>query len=299
LVSSVARLAAQGGEAPSGQATDIEPPRPSHVADYGVGADAAQEGSITMPDIHRACLVTGASSGIGAATCQALAGPGVGVAVHGRHNLEGAHKVAAAVEAAGGTALVVEGDLSVADTARQLVSATTDRFGRLDVLVSNAGFADRRPIGELDRPGYDASMAAMQNAFFDLLLAARPWLEKARDGRVVAVSSFVAHAMGRGLPVFTATAAAKAGIEAMARAFAVQMAAHGVTVNCVAPGFIDKDPGAHVALAAGRKAEMEHAIPIGRFGKPDEVAAAIAFLCGREAAYITGQVIHVDGGVTL
>jgi NAD(P)-dependent dehydrogenase (short-subunit alcohol dehydrogenase family) len=252
-----------------------------------------------MPAVIRACLVTGASSGIGAATCRALAGPGVGIAVHGRRNLDGARCIAAEVEAAGGAALVVEGDLATADTAAALVAATTARFGRLDVLVSNAGFADRRPIGELDRPGYDASMASMQNAFFDLLLATRPWLEKAQDGRVVAVSSFVAHAMGRGLPVFPATAAAKAGIEAMARAFAVQMAALGVTVNCVAPGFVEKDPGAHTALTPGRKADLERAIPAGRFAQPAEIAAVIAFLCSAAAGYITGQVIHVDGGVTL
>jgi NAD(P)-dependent dehydrogenase (short-subunit alcohol dehydrogenase family) len=252
-----------------------------------------------MADITRVCLVTGASSGIGAATCGALAGPGVGIAVHGRRNLDGARRVAAGIEAAGGTALVVEGDLAAGGVAEAIVAATTARFGRLDVLVSNAGFADRRPIGELDRPGYEASMAAMQNAFFDLLLAARPWLEKARDGRVVAVSSFVAHAMGRGLPVFPATAAAKAGIEAMARAFAVQMAAYGVTVNCVAPGFVEKDPGTHSALTPGRKTELEHAIPVGRFARPAEIAHAVAFLCAPMAGYITGQVIHVDGGVTL
>lgn len=252
-----------------------------------------------MSEISRVCLVTGASSGIGAATCRALAGPGVGVAVHGRRNLDGARRVAAEVEAAGAAALVVEGDLAAEGVAGNIIAATTARFGRLDVVVSNAGFADRRPIGELDRPGYEASIAAMQNAFFDLLLAARPWLEKARDGRVVAVSSFVAHAMGRGLPVFAATAAAKAGIEAMARAFAVQMAAQGVTVNCVAPGFVEKDPGTHTALTPGRKMELESAIPIGRFARPAEIAHAIAFLCAPAAGYITGQTIHVDGGVTL
>ncbi|HKV00234.1 MAG TPA: SDR family oxidoreductase [Vineibacter sp.] len=252
-----------------------------------------------MPDVNRVCLVTGASSGIGAATCRALAASGIGIAVHGRRNLDGARRVAGEIEAAGGAALVVEGDLSVSGTATAIVAATTAHFGRLDVLVSNAGFADRRPIGELDRPGYEASMAAMQNAFFDLLLAARPWLEKSRDGRVVAVSSFVAHAMGRGLPVFPATAAAKAGIEAMARAFAVQMASFGVSVNCVAPGFVEKDPGTHTALTPGRKTELERAIPAGRFARPAEIAAAIAFLCSPAAGYITGQTIHVDGGVTL
>jgi NAD(P)-dependent dehydrogenase (short-subunit alcohol dehydrogenase family) len=252
-----------------------------------------------MPDIHRVCLVTGASSGIGAATCLALAAPGVAIAVHARRNLDGAQRVAAEIEKRDGLSKVVEGDLALPGTAAAIVAATATHFGRLDVLVSNAGFADRRPIGELDRPGYEASMAAMQNAFFDLLLAARPWLEKAHDGRVVAVSSFVAHAMGRGLPVFPATAAAKAGIEAMARAFAVQMAAFGTTVNCVAPGFVEKDPGAHTALTPGRKAELERAIPAGRFGRPAEIAAVIAFLCTPAAGYITGQVIHVDGGVTL
>jgi NAD(P)-dependent dehydrogenase (short-subunit alcohol dehydrogenase family) len=252
-----------------------------------------------MPDIDRVCLVTGASSGIGAATCRALAAPGMAIAVHGRRNLEGARRVAAEVEARNATAMVVEGDLAVPGAAAAIVAATTQRFGRLDVLVSNAGFADRRPIGELDRAGFDASQAAMQSAFFDLLLAARPWLETARDGRVVAVSSFVAHAMGRGLPVFAATAAAKGGIEAMARAFAVQMAPFGTTVNCVAPGFVEKDPGAHTALTPGRRAELERAIPAGRFARPDEIASAIAFLCAPAAAYITGQVLHVDGGVTL
>jgi NAD(P)-dependent dehydrogenase (short-subunit alcohol dehydrogenase family) len=252
-----------------------------------------------MTTVTRAILVTGASSGIGAATCAALTGPGIGIAVHARKNREGAERIARAVEAAGGVPMTVMSDLAEPCAAARLVEEVGQRFGRLDVLVSNAGFADRRPIGEIDRPGYDASIASMQNAFFDLLGAMRPWLEKATHGRVVAVSSFVAHAMGRGLPIFPATAAAKAGIEAMARAFAVQIAPYGVTVNCVAPGFVEKDPGAHSALTPGRRVELERMIPAGRFAKPADIAAAIAFLCSPAAAYITGQTLHVDGGVTL
>lgn len=252
-----------------------------------------------MTTVTRAILVTGASSGIGAATCAVLAAAGVGIAIHARKNMEGAQRIAQSVEAMGGVPMIVQCDLAEPNAAVQLVEAVGKNFGRLDALVSNAGFADRRPIGEIDRPGYDASIASMQNAFFDLLGAMRPWLEKATHGRVVAVSSFVAHAMGRGLPVFPATAAAKAGIEAMARAFAVQMASYGVTVNCVAPGFVEKDPGAHSALTPGRRTELERMIPAGRFGKPTDIAAAIAFLCSPAAAYITGQTLHVDGGVTL
>jgi NAD(P)-dependent dehydrogenase (short-subunit alcohol dehydrogenase family) len=252
-----------------------------------------------MTTVTRAILVTGASSGIGAATCAALTAPGVGIAIHARKNMEGAQRIAQSVEAAGGTPMIAQCDLAEPNAAAQLVDSVGGHFGRLDVVVSNAGFADRRPIGEIDRPGYDASIASMQNAFFDLIGAARPWLEKATDGRVVAVSSFVAHAMGRGLPLFPATAAAKAGIEAMARAFAVQIAPYGVTVNCVAPGFVEKDPGTHSALTPGRRTELERMIPAGRFGKPADIAAAIAFLCSPAASYITGQTLHVDGGVTL
>ncbi len=252
-----------------------------------------------MTNLFRVALVTGASSGIGAATCEALAEPGVGIAIHARNNTDGAKRTAGRVEELGAIPFIVHGDLTDQDIVTRVVEETTGHFGRLDVLVSNAGFADRRPIGEIDRPGYEASMAAMMNAFFDLIVAARPWLERSPAGRVVGVSSFVAHAMGRGLPTFPATAAAKAGIEAMARAFAVQMARFGVTVNCVAPGFVEKDSGSHTAIAPERRAALESVVPIGRFGKPAEIAAMIAFLCGPNGAYVTGQTIHVDGGVTL
>ena len=253
-----------------------------------------------MTTVTRAILVTGASSGIGAATCAALTASGVGIAIHARKNLDGAQRIAQSVEAAGGVPMIVQCDLAEPNAAAQLVETVARQFGRLDVLVSNAGFADRRPVGELDRVGWEASFAAMTTAFFELASAAKPLLIKAgASGRLVGVSSFVAHAFARGLMTFPASAAAKAGMEALARALAVDLAPAGVTVNCVAPGFVEKDAAAHAAVPRERMAEVSRSIPMGRYGKPAEIAAVIGFLCSPAASYVTGQTIHVNGGVTL
>jgi 3-oxoacyl-[acyl-carrier protein] reductase len=248
----------------------------------------------------RVFLITGASSGIGAATARAIAAPQTAIALHARKNRSGLETVAAEVTAAGAEALILEGDLALAGTGARLVEETAGKFGRLDVLVSNAGFADRRPFGEVDRAALDASLSSMTAAFFDLATAARPWLLKAgTSGRVIAVSSFVAHAFGRGIMTFPVSAAAKAGLEALARTLAVDLAASGVTVNCVAPGFTEKDAGAHVAAPREAMAKISEGIPMRRYGTTAEVAALIAFLASPAAGYITGQTIHVNGGVTL
>lgn len=248
----------------------------------------------------RVFLITGASSGIGAAAARALAAPNTAIALHARKNRAGLEKAASFIEGVGGKTLILEGDLAVAGTGTRLVEETAKAFGRFDVLVANAGFADRRPVGEVDRAGWDASIASMTTAFFEMITAAKPWLVKAGpQGRVVAVSSFVAHAFARGIMTFPASAAAKAGIEALSKALAADLAPSGATVNCVAPGFIEKDATGHAAISRDRMEKISESIPMRRYGKPAEVAATIAFLCSEAASYVTGQTIHVNGGVTL
>ena len=139
----------------------------------------------------------------------------------------------------------------------------------------------------------------MTDGFFALVTAALNDLESSDWGRVVAVSSFVAHSFGINDAVFPTSAAAKAGLEALAKSLAMQLAPTGTTVNCVAPGYTQKDPGAHAAVAGDAWARAAAATPMQKLAQPDDIAAMIAFLLSRDAGHITGQVIHVDGGMSL
>ena len=247
----------------------------------------------------RSILVTGAASGIGAAICRAMAGPRTAILVHTRRNAKGADTVARQVRDVGGLAEIALGDLADPSVAAQLVLTATANFGGLDVLISNAGFADRTAFADLTDQALTASTQSIQGAFFRLAQAALPHLRVATDGRIVAISSFVAHAYRLDLPTASASAAAKAGLEALVRALAVELGPSGVTVNAVVPGFIRKDAGAHRAIAPGALSPQTARIPLGRIGLPEDVAAMVGFLASPAAGYVTGQTIHVDGGLVI
>jgi NAD(P)-dependent dehydrogenase (short-subunit alcohol dehydrogenase family) len=253
----------------------------------------------TVPLPRRVILVTGAASGIGAATCRALAGPGVALVVHTRRNEGGASGIAAEARARGALAEVVLGDLSDPAVTHATVAHAVEQFGRLDVLVSNAGFADRTPVASLSDAAFARSADAIQWAFLRLARAALPHLTVAPHGRIIAVSSFVAHVFRTDVPTFAASAAAKAAVEALVRALAIEMAPAGATVNAVVPGFIRKDTGAHAAIDPAALDRQRATIPLGRIGSPDDVASAIAFLASEGAGYITGQTLHVSGGLVI
>ena len=251
-----------------------------------------------MSDIARVVLITGAASGIGAAIARHLAAPGVSLLLCSRRNQIGLDAVASYCARLGARSATALADLGERGAGAALVQRARDEFGRVDQIVSNAGFASRAGIGDAHRADLDRALDGMVGAFYEMLEHAQSDLATSTRGAVVAISSFVAHRF-RSDANFPVTAAAKAAVEALARAAAVQFAPSRVTVNCVAPGYTRKDATGHSALnpQAWEKAAAD--TPLGRIAEPDDVAALVAFLLGAHARHITGQVIHVDGGLSL
>ena len=239
-------------------------------------------------------LVTGASRGIGRAVALRLAAEGASVALNYRAGREEAEAVAAEIEASGGSAAVVQGDVAAADEAEALVGAAAEAMGGLDILVNNAGLTRDNLLMRLSEDDWDAALNTnLKGAFLCAKAAIRPMLRQ-RFGRIVNMSSVVALT---GNPGQANYAAAKAGLIGFTRTVAREVASRGVTVNALAPGFIETQM--IDSIPDDLRARILERIPLGRFGAPEDVAGCVAFLCGDDGAYITGQTISIDGGLSL
>lgn len=239
-------------------------------------------------------LVTGASRGIGAACARALAAGGFDVAVGYAGDAAGAAETVAAVEAAGRRAVAHRADVSDEDQAAALVQAAEDALGPLDALVLNAGITRDGLAVRMSADDWNAVIDTnLTGAFFTARPALRGMLRR-RAGSIVAVSSVVGITGNAGQVNY---AAAKAGMIGMVRALAREAGGRGVRVNAVAPGYIATDMTAR--LADDLRDGIVAGTPLGRLGEPEDVAAAVAFLCSPDAAFITGAVLPVDGGLAM
>lgn len=247
----------------------------------------------------RTVIITGAASGIGAAVARRIAGPGVSLLLHTRANQAGLVEVATACAERGAEVEAMHGDLADADVPAALVARARDRFGRVDQIVSNAGKATRARFGAMQAADLQAAFEIMPVAFLRLVNAALPDLEASAWGRVVAVSSFVAHVFGTADLLFPATSAAKAALEALVKALAFQLGPVGTTANAVVPGFTRKQGGGHLAATSESLITAAAITPTGRLTEPQDIAAAVEFLLSQAAGQVTGQTLHVDGGLLL
>ena len=238
----------------------------------------------------RVVFVTGASRGIGRAIALRFAAEGATVAACARS--DHARPVADEIVAAGGAAQALSVDVTDAGSLREAVRATLERFERIDILVNNAGIVRDQLLMRMKPDEWDAVLATNLTAAFTCTQAVlRPML-KQRWGRVISVGSVVGQS---GNPGQANYAASKAGLIGFSKALAREVAARGITVNVVAPGFIETDMTARLDAAA--RDTLAGQIPAGRLGLPEDVAAAVSFLASDEASYITGQIVGVNGGM--
>jgi 3-oxoacyl-[acyl-carrier protein] reductase len=243
---------------------------------------------------RRVALVTGGSRGLGRAMAIRLAEAGHRLAVNYANNADAAEKVVAEIEERGGEAVSLQADVSQADQVERLFEEAGERLGPVTVLVNNAGITRDDLLLRMSAANFDRVIDTNLKSTFFCTKAALRFMLRAKWGRVISIASVAGVA---GNPGQANYAASKAGMIGFSKSVAKEVGSRGITVNVVAPGFVATDLTAD--LAAKTREQAKGRISLGRFGTPEEISGVVAFLASDEAAYITGQVISVDGGLAL
>lgn len=239
-------------------------------------------------------IVTGGSRGIGRAVAVRLAKDGMNLVINYRGNSAAAEETERMCRELGAEVLLVQGDVSRAEDCEKLAAQAKEAFGRVDVLVNNAGITRDGLLARMTEEDFRAVLDVNLVGPWNMMKAVNRIMMKQRYGRIVNLSSVTGLMGNMGQ---TNYAAAKAGILGMTKSYAREVASRGITVNAVAPGFIDTDMTE--AMPEGAKDKIITGIPMGRTGKPEDVAEAVAFLASEQAGYITGEVLRVDGGMAM
>jgi NAD(P)-dependent dehydrogenase (short-subunit alcohol dehydrogenase family) len=245
----------------------------------------------------RSAIVTGSSRGIGKAIALRFAAEGASICVNCVSTRDKAEAVAGEIRQAGGEAIVVTADVSRRAEAEKLVAETAEAFGKVDIFVSNAGIIIDRPFVESTDEDWTRAIESNLHGFFNVARAVLPRMIERKHGRLIATGSCITEIADFGGNKYSVCAASKGGITAMMRPIAAEVARHGVTVNAVSPGYIATEMLGEID-AAGLEAALG-LVPMRRYGKPEEIAAAMAFLASDDAAYVTGQVLRVNGGMSM
>lgn len=247
-----------------------------------------------METIEKTALVTGASRGIGRAIALTLAAKGYAVALNYAGSQAAAEAVKGEIEAAGGKAFTIQGDVSKAEDVDRIFKTIKEEFGQLDVLVNNAGITRDGLLIRMKEESWDAVLSTDLKSDFLTIKAASQMMMRKKKGSIINIASVVGIMGNIGQANY---AAAKAGVIGLTKACAKELAARNIRVNAVAPGFIATDMTD--AIPEKNKEAMLTAIPLGRMGLAEDVAKAVSFLASDDASYITGQVLKVDGGMVM
>jgi 3-oxoacyl-[acyl-carrier protein] reductase len=245
----------------------------------------------------KVAIITGGSRGIGKAITRRFSADGARVVVNYKESAGLAENIVNEIRAAGGDVISIQADVSQRAQTDHLRDATLDAFGQIDVLVSNAGIIIDKPYIESTEEDWNAAMDTNLRGFFNVTQSVLPHMIERQYGRVIATGSIINEVADFGGNKYSVCAASKGGILNMMHPIAAEMARYGITVNAVSPGYIATEMLGQID-AEGLE-EALRLVPMRRYGKPEEIAAAMAFLASDDAAYITGQTIRVNGGMSM